>query len=163
MFDNIEKFPAENPAPAENTVPTETDEASAEASKAELKEVREATLQKMEDIVKQASTGTLKLSVPFKSDGIVITELHYNFKAVTGLEFADAMDSDFSRKSDSFRITGKQAIALFAVAVEKCEEHVDRQDVLRGLSAEDSVAAIQAATLFFRAASQAGNLRTIRV
>ena len=64
------------------------------------------------------------------------------------------MDTDPNRKSDSFRITGKQALALFAVAVEKCEEHVDKDDVMRGLSIEDTVAAIQLATLFFKAASQ---------
>ena len=123
---------------------------------------REDALKEVEEIVRRATIGTLKLSQPFMSDGIKITELKYDFKAVTGIEFADAMDSDFSRKSDSFRITGKQALALFAVAVQKCEEHCDKQDVLRGLSSEDSVAAIQAATLFFRAASQAGNLRTMR-
>ena len=154
MSDNITKYPTENAEP-ENTVaeaPTKTDE----------RKVREDTLKKVEEIVSKATIGTLKLAAPFKSDGIEITELHYDFKAVTGVEFADAMDSDNSRKSDSFRITGKQALALFAVAVEKCEEHVDKQDVLRGLSVEDAVAAIQAATLFFRAASQAGSLRTSR-
>lgn len=149
MSENITEAPA---------IQEETNESTVE----DVKKAREDALAKVEEIVTQASTGTLVLSQPFKSDGIMISELHYDFKAVSGIEFADAMDSDYSRRSDSFRITGKQALSLFAVAVEKREEHCDKRDVLRGLSVEDSVAAIQAATLFFRAASQAGNLRTMR-
>ena len=151
---SVEKFPAQNTEENQNATTTPTKE--------DIRKEREETLKKVEDIVTQATTGTLKLSTPFMSDNIEITELRYDFKAITGLEFAEAMDSDNSRKSDSFRITGKQALALFAVAVSKCEKHCDKEDVLRGLSIEDTVAAIQAATVFFRAASQAGNLRTTR-
>lgn len=166
MDENIKKFPeqeenkateaqanAEAPAEAQDAQQTPAEEKKPDKAK-EAETLRKAS--------QEAAHGTFKLAVPFRSDGYDISELHYDFKALTGVEYANAMDADNSRNTDSFRMTNKQALTLFATAAAKKTEHVDKDDVLRGLSIDDAIKAVQITTVFFVLSSRAGNTRIMR-
>lgn len=102
--------------------------------------------------------GVLKLETPITSADGEITELPYDFTVLTGLEFTEAMDSDMNAQQ-IFRITSRQALALFAVAAARQTPSLDRRDIMERIGMTDSVAATQVATLFFSASTRAGRLR----
>lgn len=160
MDENIKKFPEQ-----EETTNTEATTEAQDAQQKPAEEQKPDKAKEAETLRKasqEAAHGTFKLAVPFRSDGYDITELHYDFKALTGVEYANAMDSDNSRNTDSFRMTNKQALSLFATAAAKKTEHVDKDDVMRGLSIDDAIKAVQITTVFFVLSSRAGNTRIMR-
>ena len=139
-----------------NPVNTDAEKPVAQEAPAEAQAEKQATPQ---DVVAQVARGKLVLDTPILSKGENVTELHYDFLALTGFEYADAMDSDATSKSDSFHLTNRQALSLFAAAAVKKTESIDREVVIRGLSISDAIKAVQIATVFFVASSRAGNRR----
>ena len=147
----------------------QTEEKAAEAVQATEAQANTATEAKKPEepmdpqkVVEQVARGKLTLSQPILSKGEKVTELHYDFMALSGFEYADAMDSDATRNSDSFHLTNRQALSLFAAAVTKKTEGVDKEVIVRGLSIGDTIKAVQLATVFFVTSSRAGNRRITR-
>ena len=120
-----------------------------EEVKARTKEAQEAMGQ---------GKGRLRLEKPIQSGDEEITELIYDFTEMTGVEYTDAMDSD-QNAVGTYRITYRQALALFAKAAAKQTERLDMQDILSKIGVTDAVEATQLATLFFNASTRAGRLR----
>lgn len=112
-----------------------------------------------DEAVKTLSRGKLILFNPFIADDKEITELVYDFENLGGLDMAKAMDRGAPNGANAFRITNEQALELFIASAGKETEGVDAVDVRRGLSSVDTVKAVQLATVFFIASSQAGNAR----
>lgn len=102
--------------------------------------------------------GKLELKSPFSVGDTEITELEYDFNELTGLEYADAMDSD-AKANTAYKVTYRQGLALFACAAAKQTPGVDMRDILEKLGAEDSVEAVQLGTLFFSVSTREGQLR----
>lgn len=130
-------------------------------------ELKEKLRKQMEDLRRrseesqeamQQGKGRLALETPIESGGKKITELTYDFMALTGMEYTDAMDSD-SNATGSYRITYRQALALFAKAAAKQTEGPDMQDIVSKIGASDALEGVQLATLFFSASTRAGRLR----
>ena len=121
----------------------------AEEIRAKSKEAQEAMSQ---------GKGKLKLETPIKSGDQEITELAYDFTAITGMEYTDAMDTD-PNAQQIYRITYRQALALFAQAAAKQNERLDMKDIISRIGATDAVEGVQLATLFFTASTRAGRLR----
>ena len=119
----------------------------------------EEARKKLQGIVDDTRRGSYELAVPFMADDREITHLEYDFGALNGWEFADAMDKGASRRNDAENMTAKQGLYLFAAASSKRTEHVDEDDIIERMSMEDGIKAGQIAQLFFKAASQLGNLR----
>ncbi len=119
----------------------------------EIRKRREEAIEAM-----KTGKGILKLEMPFTSDDVEITELKYDFTALTGMEYADAMDSD-TVTQQAFRITNRQALALFAIAAAKQTEHVDNTDIIQRMGVTDSIEAVRLAALFFQASVRAGEMR----
>ena len=116
------------------------------------------------DLLREATSGTIKLLQPFRAHSMDVTELPYDFCGLSSEEVLDALDGIGA--PGVFTITNKQALALFIATAAKCAPEIngqkntrlyDERDIKRGLSAPDSVLAIQQAKLFFNASSQAGN------
>ena len=120
-----------------------------EEAKARMKEANEVIGQ---------GKGRLRLEKTIKSGDQEITELVYDFTEMTGVEYTDAMDSD-QNAVGNYRITYRQALALFAKAAAKQTEGVDMQDILANIGVTDAVEGVQLATLFFNASTRAGRLR----
>ena len=123
-----------------------------------MNEEAKKALAELNDIADSAATGKMKLYKSFMSDDREITELEFDFRALTGFEFIRAMDSDTDGKANSFRMTDKQAMTLFCAAASK-KSGVDQADIENGLCIEDAIKAVQLATVFFSASSRAGNVR----
>ena len=123
---------------------------------AAAEEIREKTKLANEAIM--AGKGIFKLEKPIKSGEEEITELPYDFTELTGLEFIDAMDSD-PNASQIFKITSRQALALFATAAAKEVPSLDKRDIMERIGMTDAVEVTQLATLFFSASTRAGRLR----
>lgn len=119
----------------------------------------EEARRKLQGIVDDTRRGSYELAVPIMADGLEITRLDYDFGALTGWEYAEAMDKGANRRNDAENMNEKQGLYVFAAAVSKRTEHVDSEDVIERLSMEDGIKAGQIAQLFFKAASQLGNLR----
>ena len=116
-------------------------------------------LENADEAVKTLSRGKLKLFKPFLADDEEITELVYDFENLGGPEMVRAMDRGAQNGGNAFRITSEQALELFIASAGKETEGCDATDVRRGLSSVDAVKAVQLATVFFVASSQAGNAR----
>lgn len=113
-----------------------------------------------EEQMKRYGSGVMQLHTPIRNgkdaEGkpIEVKELRYNFRKLTGFEYAEAMDED--KKADSaFRITSKQALCLFAAAAAKETPGLDATDIRRGLDITDGQLGIQRATIFFVASARA--------
>ncbi len=142
---------------------TETKRSPEEA----LKVIRETT-QKIEEKSAEVlealreSRGRFRLETPIQAGDTEITELTYDFPALTGMEYADAMDSD-SNAQAGYRITSRQALALFAKSAAKYTDHrLDMKDILEKIGVTDAVQAVQLATLFFNGSTRAGRMRISR-
>lgn len=106
--------------------------------------------------IRQFARGKMELTVPIKDGENSITELHWDFLALTGAEYVDALDRD-ARATNSFRITNTQAFNLFAVAAGKATPGIDATDIRRGMGIMDAQKAAQLATVFFTASNRVGN------
>lgn len=142
-------------APEEQTE-EQTREQFHQALKAKMDETRKKT-EEAQEAMRQGK-GRLKLEVPIKSGDTEITELIYDFTALNGMEYTDAMDSD-PNAMGSFRITYRQALSLFAKAAAKQTDRVDMQDIVSRIGVTDAVEGVHLATLFFTASTRAGRLR----
>ena len=144
----------------EEAVTEETAEAGDEIKAAKAKKKKKASdALEPDEAVKTLSRGKLILFKPFIADDKEITELVYDFENLGGLDMAKAMDRGAPNGANAFRITNEQALELFIASAGKETEGVDAVDVRRGLSSVDTVKAVQLATVFFIASSQAGNAR----
>lgn len=103
--------------------------------------------------------GRLRLDKPIQVGDGQLEELCYDFTALTGLDYTEAMDSDPNGSTQIYRISARQAFALFAVAAAKQTEGLDMKDILSRLGAADALAGTQLATLFFAASTRAGQKR----
>ena len=168
-MEEIRKGDAESGQPENGNEETAEDSTKLAAEK--QKELREKIKQELEDQRKKTEEamealkqgkGKLQLDSPIRARDREITELIYDFTVMKGFEFTDAMDSD-PNGANSFFITKRQALALFAKAAAKQTEDVDMQDIVSGLSMTDSVEAIEIATLFFNASRRAGRTRISRL
>ena len=153
----------------ENKVQAKAEEAemTAEERKARAEEAMRQMRERAAEIKeksKEASEamangrGRLKLETPIKSGDGEIDELKYDFTVLTGTEYADAMDSDMNAQQ-IYRITYRQALALFAKAAAKQTDGLDMRDIIERIGGIDAVEGVQLATLFFSASTRAGRLR----
>ena len=142
-------------------VKEETVEAAPQEEAKDAKKRKKKSNEALEpdEAVKTLSRGKLILFKPFIADDKEITELVYDFENLGGLDMAKAMDRGAPNGANAFRITNEQALELFIASAGKETEGVDAVDVRRGLSSVDTVKAVQLATVFFIASSQAGNAR----
>lgn len=127
-------------------------------------EMRKKAMEKLKQMAdpreraRRTRKGSLKLETPIRAGGEDITELHFDFGSLSCAEIAEAMDGD-AKANNTFRITWKQAMQLFAAAAAKGTEKADGIDILRDLKVQDAIKAVQVTTVFFIACSQAGNER----
>lgn len=115
--------------------------------------------------LREMTSGKLILMQPFRAHSEDISELRYDFCALTTEEEMDALDS--VPMNNMFAISNKQALALFAATAAKCapelEEGVkktrmyDATDIRKRLGPADAIKAIQLAKAFYAASSQAGS------
>ena len=108
----------------------------------------------MQEQAEKLQAGELKLKKPIKGGGKELSVLKYDFSELTAWEYALALDSDNSA-ANSFRLTKKQAISLFAAAAAKKTEEVDAKDIKEQMGVHDGVQAANIATVFYVAASRA--------
>lgn len=152
----------------EEKIQAEAKEAmTAEEKKAKAEEVMKQMRERAAEIKEKSKEanealsqgrGKLTLETPIKAHDEEITELAYDFNVLTGMEYADAMDSDMNAQQ-IYRITYRQALALFAAAAAKQTEGVDMRDIISQIGGTDAVEGVQLATLFFSASTRAGRLR----
>jgi hypothetical protein len=110
-------------------------------------------------MLENARSGKIILQTPIRSKSQDVTELCYDFNKLTGMDFAEAMDSDI--KADNvFKMTYKQMLALFAKAASKATEGIDEIDITERLGAVDAMEAVQQARLFFNLSALGKNRRT---
>lgn len=124
----------------------------ADEMKAKNKEVNE---------VISEGKGRLQLETPIISGEEEITELAYDFTALTGLDYTDAMDSDLNAQQ-IYRITYRQGLALFAKAAAKQSERLDMRDIIERIGATDALEGVQLATIFFANSARAGRMRILK-
>lgn len=125
-------------------------------TKDELERLRKI-IQDTNEIIKTGK-GRLKLEKPIRSRDHDISELIYDFTAMTGMEYTEAMDSGIS-SGRVYDITYRQGLALFAKSAAKQTDDVDMKDILEQIGMTDALEAVQLATLFFNASTQAGRMR----
>ena len=161
----------------ENEMPVQAEAGKAENAAAE-NPVREDLKKKREEMQKQLQAqmeevraksreanealgegkGRLRLETPILAGDEEVKELAYDFTVLTGMEYIDAMDTD-PNAMQIYRITYRQALALFATAAAKQTDRLDMKDITSRIGATDAVEAVQLATLFFTASTRAGRLR----
>lgn len=118
----------------------------------------EKTIMDPEEQIRQFSRGKMTLQTPIRDGENVVTELQWDFLALTGAEYVDALDRD-TRAANAFRITSTQAFNLFAAAAGKATPGIDATDIRRGMGIMDAQKAAQLATVFFSASNRVGNRR----
>ena len=111
------------------------------------------------EAAEKVSKGRFKLLVPIEDGEQKYDELVYDFNKLTGWELARAIDSGADRNANPSNVTDTQALALFAVAAAKCTGGLDEKDNKERLSAQDAIAAISVASIFFKGSLLAGSLR----
>lgn len=111
------------------------------------------------EAAEKVSKGRFKLLVPIEDGEQKYDELVYDFNKLTGWELARAIDSGADRNANPSNVTDTQALALFAVAAAKCTGGLDEKDIKERLSAQDAIAAISVASIFFKGSLLAGSLR----
>lgn len=134
-----------------------------DARKNALKEMLRVENEKMREAgeIMASGRGVFRLERPIPADDREIAELSYDFMALTGEEYARAMDGDMDAQQ-IFKITYRQALELFAAAAAKQTEGVDSVNIIDGLGAADASQAVQLAMLFFTASTRAARMRISR-
>lgn len=125
--------------------------------------VTDKTLFDPEVQLQKFSRGKIRLATPILASDKDVTELIYDFAALTGRELVAALDKSGAVGVNAFRITDTQAFELFAAAAGKATAGIDATDIRERMGAVDSVKAVQLATVFFSAANRAGNRRISNV
>ena len=121
-----------------------------------LEEIRAKSKESLEAM--REGKGRLQLEKPIVKGDKEITELSYDFTDMTGVEYTIAMDSDMNAR-ETFKITYRQSLALFAAAAAKHTEGLDSRDIIENIGMSDAVEGVQLATSFFVASTRAGRLR----
>lgn len=121
-----------------------------------LEEIRTKSKESLEAM--REGKGRLQLEKPIVKGDKEITELAYDFTDMTGIEYTIAMDSDMNAR-ETFKITYRQSLALFAAAAAKHTEGLDSRDIIENIGMSDAVEGVQLATSFFVASTRAGRLR----
>ena len=111
-----------------------------------------------EEQIRQFAKGKMILQTPIIDGQNTVNELQWDFMALTGAEYVDAMDRD-TRAVNAFRITNTQAFNLFAAAAGKATAGIDATDIRSRMGIMDTQKATQLATVFFTASNRAGNKR----
>ena len=119
-------------------------------------EIREKSKESFEAM--REGKGRMELETPIKAGDHEIEELVYDFTALTGIEYSNAMDSDPNARQ-VYKITYRQALSLFATAAAKQTPNVDSRDIVERIGMTDAVEGVQLATSFFVASTRAGQLR----
>ena len=127
-----------------------------QAARELTRKLREKSRESLEAM--KAGKGRLKLETPILAGDTQIDELVYDFTTLTGLEYTNAMDSDITAR-EVYRITNRQALALFAAAAARHTERVDAKDIIERIGMTDAVEGVQLATAFFLASTRAGRFR----
>ncbi|MBQ9252245.1 MAG: hypothetical protein IJ188_06395 [Clostridia bacterium] len=145
----------------EKTEDKDKDEDSKESKQEKSVEAPEDPIEQLRRLCR----GKMKLMIPIRSHGQDVTEIEFDFCALTGVEMMNALDT--VPANNIFAISNAQAMALFAAAAEKCAPWVedggmrsklyDGKDIRDRLSAPDFTAALRIAKLFYNASGQAGN------
>ena len=125
----------------------------------QVEEIKEKT--KISNEAISQGKGRLQLETPFRLGDREVNELAFDFTVMTGMEYADAMDND-PNANQIFRISYRQALALFAKSAAKQSDRIDDKDILENIGMTDAVEAVQVATLFFSASTRAGRLRILK-
>ncbi len=125
----------------------------------ELEKLRKVILDTNEII--KTGMGRLRLEKPIRSRDHDVNELVYDFTDMTGIEYTEAMDGGLNA-GRVYDITYRQALSLFAKAAAKQTDDVDAKDILEQIGMTDALEAVQLATLFFNASTQAGRMRISR-
>lgn len=148
------------PAEVDITDPKAVAQAQEEAKKVirEELEKRQKAAEEANEALKQGK-GILHLETPIRARDADLMELKYDFTTLKGYDFTDAMDSDPKNSANTFTMTRRQALALFAKAAAKQTEGLDMQDIIERIGIMDSVAASEIASLFFIASRKAGRMR----
>lgn len=123
---------------------------------AENKDAKIPKILDPEEQIRQFGRGRMELREPIQDGQNLCRELKWDFLALTGAEYVDALDRD-TRANNTFRITNAQALSLFAAAAAKATGGIDATDIRRGICMMDALKATQIATVFFTASSRAGN------
>lgn len=110
------------------------------------------------EMIRKWGSGTMQLYTPIQDGQRRFTELKWDFLAMTGREYAEAMDTGPNAVA-AFSLTSTQALCLFAEAAAKATGGLDARDIRDRMGIMDSTKAIQLATLFFRFSSLAGDRR----
>lgn len=134
----------------------EGQEDKAEKLKNLYREIKEKSKEAIEAM--REGKGRMRLETPIKADDAEIAELVYDFTALTGIEYTNAMDSDPNARQ-AYKITYRQGLALFAAAAAKQTKNVDSRDIVERIGLSDAVEGVQLATSFFVASTKAGQLR----
>lgn len=108
--------------------------------------------------LKKFSRGKIQLLAPIRARGKDIEVLHFDFFALTGKEYCEAMDIERGNMS-IMGISAAQALALFAAAAGKVTPDVDAKDVRERISAQDAAMVSQLAAIFFNASNRAAGRR----
>lgn len=102
--------------------------------------------------------GVLKLATPITSEDKPVSELKYDFYALSGWEYAEAMDTDQNNRN-AFAVSKKQALRLFAAAAAKVTAGMDATDIYHQIGLADAQRAAQVATVFLsRAGRELGTI-----
>lgn len=111
-----------------------------------------------EEQIRRFGRGKMTLRTPILADNRQVEELIFDFTALTGREYVDALDSD-PKAMNAFRVSNAQAFALFTKAAAKATDGIDETDIRERMGAMDCVKATQLAVVFFNACNRAGNMR----
>lgn len=101
------------------------------------------------ELLEKVKKGSMKLAKPILSRDNEVKEITYDFTGITGVEYAKTMDS-INIRTGAFTMTQEQALALFALAVEKTGCGLDAVDIKERLGMVDARVAVQKAQLFSR-------------
>lgn len=143
-------------APDNTSAEKESHEGSTDKLKNLYQEIKEKSKEAIEAM--REGKGRMRLETPIKAGDSEITELVYDFTAMTGIEYTNAMDSDPNARQ-TYKITYRQGLALFAAAAAKQTPNVDSRDIIERIGLSDAVEGVQLATSFFVASTRAGQLR----
>ena len=108
----------------------------------------------VEKALEKAGKGVLKLTKPIRANSKDVTELIYDFSALTAFEMLGAIDRGTPAQHD-FRLSKDQGLKLFAAAAGKQTPELDSFDIEQRISPVDAIRASQVGTVFFNLSSRA--------
>jgi len=148
---------------------TEKDMASLALENNEAENKADARDDKFKKALDMIASGKMELLSPIRAAGRDIKTVHWNFRNLTGWEYAQAMDMDGS--ANPMKVSAKQALCLFAVSCAKETKVIDESgktihpldamDVRQRLGIDDSMKAVQLAQVFFTSAVRAADKRIL--